>query len=100
MGEQIKALASKAWAGFKGMSVQAKTAIVFVVSALLVAKYRDALIDLLLGSSKRVLKDAQAQDATLAAKEDAAKAQATALVDEANKLNQTSPTVDENWNKK
>lgn len=85
---------------FAKFSVPAAILGLTVTVLLLVAKFKDLLIGLLVGSSKKLLADTQAQDGKLAAEESAANNQANTLVDEAKKLGEEKPTVTDEWYKK
>jgi hypothetical protein len=67
---------------------------------LFIVKFHQILIDLIIGNSKNVLKDAHAQDATLAAKATQDDSQANALVQQAQNLSNQQPTVKDNWYEK
>lgn len=67
---------------------------------IVVIKFREVIIDFLVSNSKTILEGAKKQDATLRADENAANAAANKLIDDANKLSQNKPKVDEDWHKK
>lgn len=73
--------------------------IVFGVLILMV-KFREVLIDILVDSSRKTVSDATKQDAALKGEENKANDQANQLKQEASKLSENKPTVDEDWNKK
>lgn len=66
----------------------------------LIIKFHQAIIDLLVGSSKELLKDQQAKDAEMAKQADAAKSAADALVKDADSLPGKQPPVTPDWDKK
>lgn len=100
MREALKAYLASVKAFFGRIGIGIAILGVSIGIFLLIAKYRDLLIDILTASSKRVLDSAQKQDEKLAAQENLANSQANALVDEANKLNNEKPSIDDDWNKK
>ena len=67
---------------------------------ILVWKFREVIIDLLVSSSREAVKDAQKQDQALRGEEKAANDQADQLRKEAEALSKDKPTVDEDWHKK
>ncbi|NJO48145.1 MAG: hypothetical protein HC840_00355 [Leptolyngbyaceae cyanobacterium RM2_2_4] len=68
--------------------------------AILIYKFREVIIDLLVSSSREAVKDAQKQDQVLRGEEKAANDQANQLRKEAEALSKEKPTVDEFWHKK
>ena len=73
----------------------------FIVFGLLilVIKFRETIIDILVSSSKVTLDNTQKQDTQLKADENKTNSQANKLVDYAKKLGDNKPKVDEDWNK-
>lgn len=67
---------------------------------ILIWKFREVIIDLLVSSSREAVKDAQKQDQTLKGEEKAANDQANQLRNEAAALDDNKPVIDEDWNKK
>lgn len=67
---------------------------------ILIFKFREVIIDLLVSSSRETVKEAQKQDASLRAEEDKANSQANQLRKDAEDLATNKPKVDEDWNKK
>jgi hypothetical protein len=67
---------------------------------IIAAKFSGALMDLIAKKSRKDVEQAKEQDAALKAKEDSAKSQAQALIDDADKIGNNLPPVDENWNVK
>lgn len=68
--------------------------------AIIVWRFREAIISLLISSSREAVKDAQKQDQVLKGEEKAANDQADQLRKEAEALSQNKPKVDEDWYKK
>ncbi len=68
--------------------------------AILVYKFREVIIDLLVSSSREAVKEAQKQDQTLRGEEKAANDQANQLRKEAADLSTNKPVIGEDWNKK
>ena len=95
--DAIVAQSIAAWA-----KISAYTFIVGILAGIIfiIAKYRDILIDLIVGSAKRDVDAAQKKDDALKATEDAAKAQANQLVQKANDLDSGKTPVSDDWNKK
>lgn len=67
---------------------------------ILIIKFQDVIIDLLVGNSRKLVKDAVETDAKLKQKQDEANNKANQLIDEATKLSADKPKVDEDWHKK
>lgn len=66
----------------------------------LIFKFRETIIELLVASSHKTVNDATKQDAKLKGEEQAANDQANQLRKESDALSQDKPVIDENWNKK
>lgn len=92
------------WSKFKAfwanLPLQAKLVAIAGFVAVVVAKYRDVLMNLILTSANRLMKKTEDKDAELAKQENQAKSEANKLVEEANKLPEGKPTVTEDWYKK
>lgn len=67
---------------------------------ILIVKFRDILIDILVSSANREMTDAKKQDASLAADENKANAQADELVKKAAEEPAKEKPVDDDWYKK
>lgn len=67
---------------------------------ILIFKFREVIIDLLVSSAHKTVSDATKQDAKLRAEENQANDQANKLRDQANSLDDNKPVIDEDWNKK
>jgi hypothetical protein len=67
---------------------------------ILIWKFREIIIDLLVSSSREAVKDAQKQDQALRGEEKKANDQADQLRKEADALDDNKPKVDEDWHKK
>lgn len=98
MDELLKALAGKL--DLKDLWEKNKLFFLILIPIIVLIKFRDVFINLLVKGAKREVDQTQQQDATLAKKEDQANAQANQLVQDANQLGENKPTVDENWYKK
>lgn len=67
---------------------------------ILVIKFREVIIDILVSSSKTVMNDARKNDAQLRNDQNQANDAANKLIDDANKMAENKPDVDEDWHKK
>lgn len=67
---------------------------------ILIIKFQDVIIDLLVGNSRKLVKDAVATDSKLKEEQDQANNQANKLVAEAQALSENKSKVDEDWHKK
>lgn len=76
--------------------------IFFIVFGLLVLiyKFRDILIDLLIAGGKREMESAKDKDGQLAGQENQAKTEADKLVEQAKQEPSKETPVDDNWYKK
>lgn len=73
----------------------------FIFGAIiLVIKFRDILISILVNSGKREVESAKKEDQQLSAEAKKANDDANKLVDDSKKLGENKPPVDEDWNKK
>lgn len=91
--EKLQMPPKQLWANYKGFFI------VFGV-LILIYKFRDIILDLLVSSSHRTVDEAQEQGAKLKAEEDEANKQANQLRREADELGKNKPVVDEDWNQK
>ena len=66
---------------------------------ILVVKFREVIINILVSSARRAMENAKEQDAVLKGNQDSANNAANQLRDDAVKLGENKPPVDENWNK-
>ena len=66
----------------------------------LIFKFREVIIDLLVSSSRKTVQDAVKKDEILRGEEKAANDQANQLRKEASDLAANKPVIDEDWNKK
>ena len=100
MDEKLKAL----WAKFNqdAKSVWTNNKIFFIIFGvvLLVIKFRNVIIDLLLSSAKQIEADAKKEDSKLASQENQANTEADKLVQQAQEEPAKQPPVDVNWYKK
>lgn len=67
---------------------------------ILIFKFREVIIDLLVSSARKTVNEAQEKDTVLKAEQDQANDQADQLRKEAEALSKNKPTVDEDWHKK
>lgn len=91
--DKLKAPIAQLWANHKWFLIGFGILI-------LVIKFQDVIIDVLVNSSKRLVNDSKVQDNKLKNEENAANNQANQLIDESNQLGQNKPKVDEDWNSK
>lgn len=100
--DSLKAFANSIWlsimADIHAIGVQVGVLGVIAAVIYVIIKYRDILISLIVGVSKRDVAAASKQDTDLKQQEDQAKAQADALQQQANAL--VPDKVDPNWYKK
>lgn len=71
-----------------------------LAALLLLATFRDAIIDLLVGSARNIGEKAQEKNNDLKAKEDAANQQAEALLQDIKAKENQPPVTDVDWYKK
>lgn len=67
---------------------------------ILIIKFREVIVDILVASSKTILEGAKKTDAQLKSEENQANSAANKLIDDAKKLDENKPKVDEDWYKK
>lgn len=67
---------------------------------LLIIKFQDVIMDVLVSSGKKAVSDASKKDEQLSRDEDQAKRSADAALKEVDDLAKNKPKVDEDWNKK
>lgn len=87
---KIKAVASDLWSKYNIF-------LIIPAAILLIIKYRDLIIDILLNSSKRVEDKAKKEDSKLATEENQAKTQADELVKKAAEEPSKEQPVSEDW---
>ena len=95
--QAFKAKASQDW---KDIWNSDKAFFFLAGAIVLIIKFREVLISLLLSSTKHISDESKAEDATLAKKEDTANTQADALVKQADQLPTQEPPVDPDWSNK
>ena len=80
----------------------AKDKIFFILFGILIiiVKFRDVLISMLVASGKRVMDDAKKKDEQLASQENQAKTESERLVEQAKQEPSKETPVDDNWYKK
>ena len=72
----------------------------FIFGLLIVlVKFREVIIDILISSARAKFEDAKQKDANLAGQQNAANNKANQLIDNANKMDQNKPEVKEDWHK-
>lgn len=76
-----------------------KLTFLLLIVPVLIAIFRNSLIDLLISNSKKIAADTQNQDTALATQEKQANDQANQIVESAEKLSQDPTKVTEDWNK-
>ena len=67
---------------------------------ILIVKFREVIISLLLDNAKQTINTAEKKDEQLKTQENQANDAANALRKQADDLSNNQPVVDENWNKK
>lgn len=67
---------------------------------ILIFKFREVIIDLLVSSARKTVNEAKEKDSALKAEQDQANDQANQLRKEADALAKEKPEVDEDWHKK
>jgi len=85
---------------FKALWEKNKILFFILIPLILIVKFRDILISLIVSGGKKALEDAQKKDGELAATEVNANNQANKLVEDAKKLAENKTPVDEDWYKK
>lgn len=100
MDEKLVAL----WASAKAKisEVWSKNKILFfiIIPLIILVKFRDILIQLIVSSAKRLMKETREKDAQLRNEANAANQQANDLVKKADAADDNKPPVDEDWHKK
>lgn len=84
---------STLWSQYKGFLIAFGILI-------LIFKFREVIIDLLVGSARKTVQDATKQDQVLRGEEKAANDQANELRKQASDVAANKPVIDEDWNKK
>ena len=84
---------STLWAQYKGFLIGFGILI-------LIFKFREVIIDILVGSAHNTVQDATKQDQVLRGEEKAANDQANELRKQASDVAVNKPVIDEDWNKK
>lgn len=100
MDEYIKALYGKAVEKLKEIWNKNKLLILIIVPLILLAKFRDILIDLIVASGKRLMDKTKAEDAKLKQEQDEANNKANQIIANADKKDDDKPPVDDDWYKK
>lgn len=67
---------------------------------ILVVKFREVIFDMLVSGSKKQVEEAQKKSNSLQVEQNSANNQANQLIEDAKKLGENRPTVDEDWHKK
>lgn len=100
MIDQLKVLWARLNVFMASVPVQVKAFAIFLGSAILIAKFKDLLIDFLVESSKKLLQKTEAKDQKLSATESAENQEANQLVEKAKQELSNNPQPDEDWYKK
>jgi hypothetical protein len=100
MDEKIKALWAAAVAKLKEVWNKNKILFFIIIPLILLAKFRDLIIDFLVASGKRLMDNARKQDQQLRNEANSANNQANQLIANADKKDDNKPLVDEDWHKK
>jgi hypothetical protein len=102
MFEKLKASAASLWAKLHAdiadLWKRDKAFLVAFGAIILVIKFREIAIDFLVSSGQKLFTKAQAQSDALQKQETSDNTNANKLVEEAKKLTDSNPTVDDNWN--
>lgn len=85
---------------FSTLWAQYKVFFILCGVLVLIFKFREVIIDLLVSSSRKTVQDAVKQDQVLRGEEKQANDQANQLRKEASDLAANKPVIDEDWNKK
>lgn len=91
--DKLNAPVSTLWSEYKGFLI------IFGILVLII-KFREAIIQLLVASSRQAVTDATKQDTQLKSEENQANDQANQLRQDAEQLSQNKPEVTADWNKK
>lgn len=67
---------------------------------ILLIRFNGVIIDLLVGNSRKLVADAKETDTKLKEEQDQASSKADQLIQEAQKLSENKPVIDEDWHKK
>src|ERR1035437_2398125 len=100
MDAWLKAFLLKLNTGAKELWEKDKVFVIVFGLLILIVKFKDVLISLLVASAKRTVEDAQKKDATLATQESQANTQADALVQKAKDEASKETPVGTDWHKK
>jgi hypothetical protein len=100
MDEYLKELWAKAVAKLKEVWEKNKLFILILIPLLILAKFRDLVIDILVSSSKKLMEKTKKADAQLKQEQDSANNAANKIISDADKLSENKPDVDEDWYKK
>lgn len=77
-----------------------RTFLIIFGIAILIFKFREVIIDLLVSSARKTVSEAKEKDSVLKSEQNQANDQADQLRREAEALSKDKPKVDEDWNKK
>jgi hypothetical protein len=100
MDQYIKELWAKAVAKLKEVWEKNKLLVLIIVPLLLLAKFRDVIIDILVSSSKKLVDNTEKKDVVLKREQDRANDEADRLIADADRKSENKPEVDEDWHKK
>jgi hypothetical protein len=100
MDQYLKELWAKAVAKLKEVWEKNKLLILIIIPLLLLAKFRDVIIDILVSSSKKLVDKTEKKDVALKKEQDRANDEANRIIAEADRKSENKPEVDEDWHKK
>lgn len=100
MDEKLKTLWESAKTEASNLWSKNKILFFLIIPLIILAIFRDVLIQLLVSSSKKILTETKAKDEDLKGQANSLNSQANQLIDDANKKSENKPTVDEDWYKK
>ena len=67
---------------------------------IVIVKFREVIMDFLIASARAAFNNAKEKDADLANRQNDANNRANQIIDNAEKLDDTRPNIDEDWHKK
>jgi hypothetical protein len=100
MDQYLKELWAKAVQKLKEVWEKNKLLILIIIPLILLAKFRDLIIDILVSSSKKLVEKTTKDSAELKQEQDAANNEANQIIADADKKSENKPKVDKDWHKK
>lgn len=100
MDEKIKALWASAVAKLKEVWNKNKILFFIIIPLLIIAKFRDVIIQILVASGKKLMEQARKQDGQLRQEANDANNKANSLINQADGRDDNKPPVGEDWHKK